>query len=483
MVSIKRLIIENFQSHENTILEFDEGLNIISGPSDNGKSAMIRAIKWLLFNEPRGTDFIRQGSQMARVTLEMNNGNQIIRERSKSINRYLVKYSGGEDLTFEGWGNEIPEEVKNAHMITKALIDSGINSSLNISGQLEGPFLLSESGAVRAKAIGRLSGLHIIDRAIKDCNSDLRRESHEREILKNEIQTIDQKLEDFKNLSQIQERLKKSQNLIEQVDGLIEFNDKLERNFKNILQIDIDYNEQNDILNRLDKLNEYEIILKSCEIKYEKFKRLIKINDTLQGIDLQITDASRVVEKTSDIEECSEITKTLSEKARFIEKITSLYDNIRKYNKELYNAKIQLDNTKNIYELERCIRSIEDKMSAYEELINIQQKSLYIEKEENNLDKVLDSYNVFDEISKAKEEIKNKSEVLSRLEVFEDILFEVMEKLKIEDRNIKSKDEEIEKLVNEYAALLRAVGKCPLCGSEIESDMLSKIIKSYKEVH
>ncbi|HAA42512.1 MAG TPA: chromosome segregation protein SMC, partial [Ruminiclostridium sp.] len=82
MIRIEEIIIENFQSHKNTKITFKDGLNVIIGASDHGKSAIIRAIKWVLYNEPRGSDYIRQGANYARVTLKMSNGYTIIRERS-----------------------------------------------------------------------------------------------------------------------------------------------------------------------------------------------------------------------------------------------------------------------------------------------------------------------------------------------------------------------------------------------------------------
>jgi len=91
MITIKRIRIENFQSHKDTELSFSDGLNVIVGPSDQGKSAIIRAIKWVLYNEPRGTDFIRQGTNSARVTLELSNGYVITRERAPNKNRYTLK--------------------------------------------------------------------------------------------------------------------------------------------------------------------------------------------------------------------------------------------------------------------------------------------------------------------------------------------------------------------------------------------------------
>jgi len=45
---INSLTIQNFQSHKNTTLEFDNGINIIIGQSDSGKTAIIRALNWVI---------------------------------------------------------------------------------------------------------------------------------------------------------------------------------------------------------------------------------------------------------------------------------------------------------------------------------------------------------------------------------------------------------------------------------------------------
>lgn len=209
MVNITKVKIENFQSHKDTTLEFVKGLNVITGPSDQGKSAIIRAIKWALYNEPRGTDFIRYGAEYAKVTVGLSNGFKIIRERSQSRNRYTVINPEKKSIVLEGFGNDVPEEVVKAHGIPKIVIDSDISSSLNIADQLEGPFLLSETGALRAKAIGRLTGLHVIDRAIRECMADLRRENQELARIQNDLDNVCKKLEKYDKLYIVEEKLDK----------------------------------------------------------------------------------------------------------------------------------------------------------------------------------------------------------------------------------------------------------------------------------
>lgn len=167
METIKRVLIENFQSHARTEVDFSDGLNVIVGPSDHGKSAIIRALRWALFNEPRGADFIRTGENECRVTIELGSGTVITRQRSSSKNRYILNTPEGKEEVFEGFGSTVPKEIIDAHGMSQVHLDSDMVEPLNFGYQLDGPFLLSGSGATKAKAIGRLSGVHIIDAAIR----------------------------------------------------------------------------------------------------------------------------------------------------------------------------------------------------------------------------------------------------------------------------------------------------------------------------
>jgi len=55
---IETVEVENFQSHKRTVLELSPGVNVIKGRSHSGKSSIVRAIRWVLLNQPRGTHFV-----------------------------------------------------------------------------------------------------------------------------------------------------------------------------------------------------------------------------------------------------------------------------------------------------------------------------------------------------------------------------------------------------------------------------------------
>lgn len=198
--TIRNLRIENFQSHELTEMAFDDGLNVIVGASDNGKSAVIRALRWLLYNEPRGSDFMRVGATQCRVMIELADGSRVTRERTPSKNRYIVMQASGEEQIYEGFGNTVPKEVSDLTGVRKVALDEDNETTLHLGTQLEAPFLLSEPGSIKAKAIGRLNGVHIIDAASRDTNRDLTRANADERGYREQLAEVEQELEQFSDL-------------------------------------------------------------------------------------------------------------------------------------------------------------------------------------------------------------------------------------------------------------------------------------------
>ena len=47
---LKRIELENITTHKNTIIEFQEGLNLLYGPNGTGKSTVLKMIGFVLFN-------------------------------------------------------------------------------------------------------------------------------------------------------------------------------------------------------------------------------------------------------------------------------------------------------------------------------------------------------------------------------------------------------------------------------------------------
>lgn len=150
-----KLSVSNFQIHKTNTVDIPEGeTTYLEGDSDTGKSAMLRAIRWLCENKPDGGSFVTfktQRGTTSAVRLEFD-GHVVERERGKSKNVYRLD---GE--TFEGsFGRSVPE-----------LIQKVLNlSPYAFQCQGEVPFLIGATATEAAKILSDACGLGVIDTAV-----------------------------------------------------------------------------------------------------------------------------------------------------------------------------------------------------------------------------------------------------------------------------------------------------------------------------
>lgn len=150
---LSKIKIRDFQS----IAEADVpigGLTVIVGPSDVGKSALVRAMSAAVYNR-RGADCIRTGARQARVALQFDDG-VVLWEREKSV-RFLLRKAGQEDSEYIKVGVSVPPEITDFHRMGS--IEAGdLNVKINLAGQFDPPFLLTESAPARAKLLSSITG-------------------------------------------------------------------------------------------------------------------------------------------------------------------------------------------------------------------------------------------------------------------------------------------------------------------------------------
>lgn len=171
---IKEVLIKNFQSNEDTHLYLDEHMNVIVGETSSGKSSILRAILWCLYNSPKGTDFITTGQSQVSVKVIFSDGSAIERIRTRSSSgKYLVTNPDGTVDSYQGFSHDIPAEVIETHQMPEVQLAKDVKAKLNVSTQLEGPFLLSESNLTKASIIGRIVGTQDVDQAIKELNKQV----------------------------------------------------------------------------------------------------------------------------------------------------------------------------------------------------------------------------------------------------------------------------------------------------------------------
>lgn len=148
MVLIQELRLLNFQKHRQLKLLFAPGLNVLVGPTDAGKSAAFRAIKWVAQHEA-ATGFITHGEKVMKVGIRTDEGALI---RFKDSKKYGYKLGEEE---FLACAKDQPADVSKFLRI----------HPYNFQSQHEPHFLLNLTPGQVAKEINRIVALEDIDKA------------------------------------------------------------------------------------------------------------------------------------------------------------------------------------------------------------------------------------------------------------------------------------------------------------------------------
>lgn len=179
MIEILRL--RNFQAHEDLLIQLGP-ITVIKGESDRGKSSIIRAIGWVLFNDLRGDSFIRNGAEWTKVYLRVD-GKTLLRQRGK---HNLYKLDGE---TFKAFGaGAVPDPIKRLLNV----------SEVNLQTQHENPFWVMDSPGQVSKKLNDLANLEIMDRALAATSSRIRKTKSQQEVLLEEKTQIQKAIKESK---------------------------------------------------------------------------------------------------------------------------------------------------------------------------------------------------------------------------------------------------------------------------------------------
>ncbi len=163
---LEQLIIRNFQAHAKFILDFSPTVNCLVGKSDVGKSAVLRALRWLSLNKPQGEAFLREGQEHVSVRLKVD-GHDILRERGTGLNSYSF-----DGHRFQAFGHDVPPEIASLLNV----------SELTFARQHDSPYWLSLSPGQVSRELNAVVDLEVIDASLSFIASEVRSSRSEIEV-------------------------------------------------------------------------------------------------------------------------------------------------------------------------------------------------------------------------------------------------------------------------------------------------------------
>src|SRR6187431_1745810 len=106
---ITRIELTNFMSHRRTVIEPADGLTVLVGPNNCGKSAVVVALQCMNTCDNRSAPFIRHGEKEARVIVETGEGSRVEWVRGKGFTNYKIN---GREMTRARRPEDLDEHLK-----------------------------------------------------------------------------------------------------------------------------------------------------------------------------------------------------------------------------------------------------------------------------------------------------------------------------------------------------------------------------------
>lgn len=268
MINI-RVSVKDYQIIKQAILDFKPGLTSIIGPSNNGKSSILKAIKSAVYTEPGSTP-IRTGAQSYIVGIQ-DNGHTVVYQKKEGSSKYLV-----DDKSYSKFGLSTPEEVSTALNI-RELILNGNKVQLNFWNQMDKPFLLDKSAGELFKFILDSGENDQLSSVLKAMVTDRQSLNKEADNLQGQITALEDSIDkQQKESDKLVPVIEKANNLIDKKSKYDELN-KLKELIQNysILDKRIEEHETN-----LKIIKDKEKIYNKLDLKL--FKNKLDINKDIE---------------------------------------------------------------------------------------------------------------------------------------------------------------------------------------------------------
>lgn len=210
---IRSLKLKNFQAWADVTLPLAP-ITVIIGETNAGKSSLLRALASVLFNAFEGQGMVRQGSALAEVELELEEGSVIRWARGAGVNRYML-----DDQLLDKPGRAVPPAVQDVLQIRELEFDGEV-VRLQWAPQMDAPFLLADSGAKATRMLGVAGNAAVVAQAVRLSQQEVRQHQDDARAADTQVAQLTRHLESFTDVSvaePIAEALRQALSAYEQV--------------------------------------------------------------------------------------------------------------------------------------------------------------------------------------------------------------------------------------------------------------------------
>lgn len=296
--------VQNYQIIENARLDFENGLNIIVGPSNNGKTAILRAIESAIYNKA-GNSFIRHGTEATAVGIKAED-HTVVWRKSADAGMYKVD---GQSYNKIGRGQLI--EVADALHMSEIEVNSD-KVRINFLKQMEYPFLLDKNPSQLFEFLSmsndsdKLASIFYSMRSdLRTTNSSIDNTIGQIDTYKSVIQRDEITLKNYKGIDQLTDKILSYDTKVNQYTNLVELIRSIGEKRRTLLESrDKIFSlrklktDSDSIMTRLDQsVPNLEPLSKATQSLTEKKRILIEQRNKVLALRKQLADTESVLEQ------------------------------------------------------------------------------------------------------------------------------------------------------------------------------------------
>ncbi|MEW4488084.1 AAA family ATPase [Thalassoglobus sp. JC818] len=209
---ITRIELIDFMSHRHTVIEPAEGLTVLTGPNNVGKSAIVAALQ-LLCDNTRGSNYaIRHGAKSCSVTVTTDDGHEVTWSRSKTSSHYVVDGQRFDRIRAGGGFDELNTALR----LGKVNSEGNEAFDIHFGAQKSPIFLLDKTGSSAAQFFASSSDVSRLLEMQQVHQDRVRFAKKDKGRLEKELEDCALQLEVLKPSLQIEERTTQVEKLYSQ---------------------------------------------------------------------------------------------------------------------------------------------------------------------------------------------------------------------------------------------------------------------------
>ncbi|WP_305513883.1 MULTISPECIES: SMC family ATPase [unclassified Methanobrevibacter] len=482
-----RLKLNNFKSHEHTVINFNKGISVIVGENGAGKSTILEAISFALFKQHTAKkidDLVRNNAESMSVELEfISNGREykIVRDKKSNLKSSIFKKASSEG----GYMHICTGDKEVSNEILQVLdIDSDLFLNAIYIRQGEIAELVDKTPAEKKQLIGKLLGLDSLEIAWKNILPFITDYQTQLANLEGKLYNSEQLVDDYKSKRLELDALKDKGHELE--EQLIEVNsilgdmsesrrnmeiekeihetqvNNLESEKKNLSKLE---NDKHRVQEGLDEI-------RKAEEEIERLEKFVSKLDVYLDFEKSVSSIQRLKEEEREIEE----------------KLASISNQqiIISNKKEGYNNYISSE--EEINKLNNQKTNFEKELAAMAKLEKDKKDLLkHIEEERNDIENFFSkSKDKLDDNGVSQDELAEIDDFNNLDEFTSKFIDETSTKIDDLSKDIIAKNEDIVVFKQNIKACKKPLkeldsidNKCPVCQSDISSLKKKELNKHY----